>query len=296
MVTKSHFPLLYQVLENWADVPERPPLLIVGFSKIEWNWLENEFLKIMFKLTKPINTKINPDILILEKETAKNTIEVEQTRQFIHALSTTCQNFPIKVGIIPQAQHLTHQSQNALLKTLEEPHARRYLVLLAPLKNSLLPTITSRSFVFNVSSQSALVIGKYLEEKFPSLSDAKRDKIIQWSGLNFGLAVKIAGNYNYWRGIKTFAARQKKLSAAKTLKASNEWQGNPDVQIIDFFYFEKARLVRKLKKFLQKEPGSRINLQNIIKKLNLILDYLDQAQSLSGANPKLMLEAYLLKK
>lgn len=49
-----------------------------------------------------------------------------------------------KVFVVEQAEVMTAQSQNALLKTLEEPAGRALIVLLTDQAGSLLPTIRSR--------------------------------------------------------------------------------------------------------------------------------------------------------
>jgi len=49
-----------------------------------------------------------------------------------------------KVFVIEQAELMTAQAQNAMLKTLEEPAGRTLIILLTDQPNSLLPTIRSR--------------------------------------------------------------------------------------------------------------------------------------------------------
>lgn len=56
--------------------------------------------------------------------------------------------------IISNAQNLTEEAQNALLKTLEEGSGN--IILLAPNENGLLPTVLSRCFISNLSNLSHL--------------------------------------------------------------------------------------------------------------------------------------------
>ena len=51
---------------------------------------------------------------------------------------------PYKVYIIPQADMMTPQAQNALLKTIEEPPEYAVIMLLTENADTLLPTINSR--------------------------------------------------------------------------------------------------------------------------------------------------------
>ena len=49
-----------------------------------------------------------------------------------------------KIYIIPDANKMTEQAQNALLKTIEEPPVYAIIILLTENCDSLLPTIRSR--------------------------------------------------------------------------------------------------------------------------------------------------------
>ena len=53
-------------------------------------------------------------------------------------------NGKYKIYIVPDADMMTVQAQNALLKTIEEPPAYAVILLLTENANSLLPTICSR--------------------------------------------------------------------------------------------------------------------------------------------------------
>lgn len=55
-----------------------------------------------------------------------------------------------RVIILGEAQALTPQAANALLKSMEDTDLRNYFVLLAPQRERLLPTLVSRSWVFNL--------------------------------------------------------------------------------------------------------------------------------------------------
>jgi len=52
--------------------------------------------------------------------------------------------FARRVAVINGAEHLTEAAANALLKTLEEPPAHAHVVLIAPSRSAILPTLASR--------------------------------------------------------------------------------------------------------------------------------------------------------
>lgn len=56
-----------------------------------------------------------------------------------------------KVVVVPQAHRLNGNSQNALLKTLEEPPPHLIFILITPTHTALLPTIVSRSTLVRFS-------------------------------------------------------------------------------------------------------------------------------------------------
>lgn len=85
-----------------------------------------------------------PDLIVIRPET-KSSIGVEVVRDLISRLNlapyySKSQRFIV----IDQAESLTHQAQNALLKLIEEPPARTNIILVATNLESLLVTIRSR--------------------------------------------------------------------------------------------------------------------------------------------------------
>jgi len=73
-------------------------------------------------------------------------ISIESVRDVTHflALRTTSEAPVTRIIMIDNAGLMTHQAQNALLKTIEEPPAGTVLILTAPNELDLLPTIRSR--------------------------------------------------------------------------------------------------------------------------------------------------------
>ncbi|WP_332017724.1 DNA polymerase III subunit delta' [Alteromonas sp. ASW11-130] len=83
----------------------------------------------------------HPDFHLLSSE---KQIGVDSVREAINKLSRTSQLSGNKVLIIPAADTMTEAAANALLKTLEEPTANTYLVLVTHQLSRILPTILSR--------------------------------------------------------------------------------------------------------------------------------------------------------
>lgn len=96
-------------------------------------YIQNEYTK---KATKSY------DIVTLSLE--NNSIGIEDVRTFQKRLTLVPYASAFTIGIIHDADHLTHEAQQALLKTLEEPPPHVLLYLETQSDESLLPTIRSR--------------------------------------------------------------------------------------------------------------------------------------------------------
>ena len=83
----------------------------------------------------------NPDIFIINQDTGWT---IELIRQINHFLSQKPFNHANKIIIIFQAENLNPESQNALLKNLEEPGENNHIILTTSKPSKLLSTIISR--------------------------------------------------------------------------------------------------------------------------------------------------------
>lgn len=120
---------------------------------------------------------------ILQSLKAKEVITLEPTnkvhtiqsiRELSHTLSLHSPH--IRGVIILEADKLSQESGNALLKTLEEPTQNTLLVLTAPDKDTVLETIVSRCFIENLGPREIEITGQDQEkarEIFQNLVRAK---------------------------------------------------------------------------------------------------------------------------
>lgn len=96
---------------------------------------------------KRILSRNHPDVLIVEPEGA--SIKVDQVRQVREMMTMSGMEGQQKVYIINQAEKMTLNAANSLLKFFEEPNEGTYVFLLTEAKNRLLPTILSRAQVIS---------------------------------------------------------------------------------------------------------------------------------------------------
>ena len=91
----------------------------------------------------------HPDIRHVIHE--KATIGVDDIRlQLNNDIMVKPYSRPYKVYIIDEAEKMTEQAQNAMLKTIEEPPEYAVILLLTVNAKLLLPTILSRCILLNV--------------------------------------------------------------------------------------------------------------------------------------------------
>ncbi len=104
-----------------------------------------------------LNNKLNPnnpDIFTIDKTTGWTIELVRQTRHF---LSQKPFNHSNKIIIIYQAENLNIESQNALLKTLEEPGLNNYVILSTSKPTKLLSTINSRCQIIKLKNDHQIL-------------------------------------------------------------------------------------------------------------------------------------------
>ena len=103
---------------------------------------------------------------------------------------------PYKVYIIPEADIMTVQAQNALLKTIEEPPQYAVFILLTENADVLLPTINSRCVMLKLRYIKDALIKKYLMEQM-EIPDYKADVCTAFAQGNMGKAITLATSEHF---------------------------------------------------------------------------------------------------
>lgn len=109
--------------------------------------------------------KNHPDIIMVNHE-KPGTISIDEIRdQVIHDVAIKPYYSPHKIYIIADADLMTPQAQNALLKTIEEPPEYAVILLLTSNADGLLPTIRSRCVRLDLKVVDDSLVKKYLMER-----------------------------------------------------------------------------------------------------------------------------------
>ncbi|HHW32053.1 MAG TPA: AAA family ATPase [Clostridiaceae bacterium] len=109
-------------------------------------------------------SKSNPDYIELEIE--GTSIYVEDIRNMLNSIVIRPVYSDKKVYLIPDADRMTIQAQNSLLKTLEEPPDYSVLILTTSNADALIDTVRSRVSRYDFIKNTANEVYEYLKNNF----------------------------------------------------------------------------------------------------------------------------------
>lgn len=110
--------------------------------------------------------------IVIESETKKGNISIEQIRKLQNELSQVCDYFRIIIIKDASREGLNASSSAALLKTIEEARPKTMFMLLAPNRETVLPTISSRAQTLYLNGMEPEPINPKAQELFMSLVDS----------------------------------------------------------------------------------------------------------------------------
>ena len=138
----------------------------------------------------------HPDIIRLVHE-KPNTISVEDIRSKINAdMGIKPYQGPYKIYLISEAEKMTPQAQNALLKTLEEPPEYGVILILTNSLEAMLPTVLSRCVLLNMKPVPDALVQKYLMETL-QIPDYKAEVCTAFARGNIGRAKLLASSEEF---------------------------------------------------------------------------------------------------
>ena len=112
--------------------------------------LENFTINQENKSFKLIQNGSNPNFNLIDVNTDKKKINIDQIRNLINNLNKSSLNSKPRFVLIDNIEYLNLNSINALLKTLEEPNENIYFILINN-NQRINPTISSRCLNFKIS-------------------------------------------------------------------------------------------------------------------------------------------------
>ncbi len=127
----------------------------------------------------------HPDFFYLnnEEKNIGKTIPIENVRKFKNFFYKTDSISRVKIGIIDPIEDLSINSQNLLLKTIEELPKNSYLFIISNDPANILETIKSRCAFFYVNSLSRSEFDKFISDKY---TDKSKDELQFIKNISFG--------------------------------------------------------------------------------------------------------------
>ncbi|MBQ8188350.1 MAG: DNA polymerase III subunit delta' [Lachnospiraceae bacterium] len=136
-----------------------------------------------------------PDIIRVSHE-KPNTIGVEDIRKITGDIAIKPYSSSRKIYIVNEAEKMTVQAQNALLKTLEEPPEYAVILLLTTNVDTLLPTILSRCVLLTMKPVRDDLVKKYLMKDL-MIPEYKADVCVAFARGNVGKAKALASSEEF---------------------------------------------------------------------------------------------------
>jgi DNA polymerase-3 subunit delta' len=182
--------------------------------------------------------KIDPfDITILDKSASLKTtqsIGIETVKLIQHKLFFKPLKSSNKIVVIEDAQLLTPEAQNALLKILEEPPANTFIFLGTETRESLLSTILSRCQIIELQEEQTTLSDRTYEElnnfieRLPELSIGEKLKHAEQLAKDKEKAVK-------WIENLILVLREQLLQKYVQTKSTNQITHTPQLSTLTSF-------------------------------------------------------------
>ncbi len=213
----------------------------------------------------------HPSFLTVGLDRKESSVKIEDIRGIVEKLSRYSIESGKRVVLLLDADRMTVQAQNALLKSLEEPDMQTHFILTSSSRQNLLPTVLSRCLQISMPLWSEEQIYNFLLKE--NIKDAKN--IASLSEGSIGKALRYSSDNRLHEIISLIDQtidKTKHLSEIPVLSA--EWKNLKDEAelVIDI-------LESRCNKYLKKTSDKQRILQ-----LNKMLDSLIQAQKLLKSN------------
>lgn len=216
-------------------------LIIGGNSQLRDIEIELRLKRFGFK-----SFKDNPDIVSLKKNEDKPSIGIEEIRDLKRRILLKPFFEEYRAIIINNAQDLTIEAQNALLKTLEEPPEHTIIILCTDILERLLPTVISRCEIVKIQNAETAAFNKDLTEYESVLQQIKKRDF-----------------KNGWKVIKHITDRNDAINFVnKLISLVHKQLNNCSEEDLPTWERAGANLL-KTGKYLQANTNVRLTLENI---------------------------------
>lgn len=168
----------------------------------------------------------HPDVKRIRTLPDKNTISVKQIRdELVKDISIRPYGGQYKIYLIEEAERLTVEAQNAMLKTLEEPPAYGIIIMMAESAAAFLPTILSRCVKISLQPLDGKLIKAELGRR--GFENGKASIAAAFAQGSIGQALKLCEDEGFEemrRALFEFLSRIPQLSQLEVMKGAQLWE------------------------------------------------------------------------
>lgn len=228
--------------------------LFIGIEGIGKKLIATEFAKAILCLSDKkycnnckscieFDSDNNPDFLYIEPD--GNSIKIDQIRE----MQKKIQEKPIisknKVYIINNADKMTTEAQNSLLKTLEEPPEFVTIILIGSNENMFLTTIKSRCMILHFNKIDDNQMKKYLKEN-QGLNEVTQNMLELFQG-SIGKAIELKDKQNEYLELEKMIEKLSNTNLIDVVKnADILYQTKDEIyEMLDYINIVLLRLATK---------------------------------------------------
>ncbi len=260
--------------------------LFLGISGIGKKLIAREFAKMILceseekycgkcKSCIEFDTNNNPDFQEIEPD--GNNVKIEQIREMQKKIVEQPIISNKKVYIIDDADLMTREAQNCLLKTLEEPPEFANIILIGSNESNFLSTIKSRCTTIKFGEIPNEEIRQYIKNKY-DLQEIS-DSIIKASNGSIGKAEILKDKQELYTSVDNVINNIEKMDLIDTLKNADViYKSQEDkkeiLEYINIILFEKSKqnqkylncinIVEEAKKRLKANSNYNMTIDNMI--------------------------------
>ena len=260
--------------------------LFVGTSGIGKKLIAREFAKMILcegehkycnkcKSCIEFDSKNNPDFQEIIPDGAN--VKIDQIRQMQSKVFESPIISRNKVYIIDDADLMTKEAQNCLLKTLEEPPEFVTIILIGSNESNFLSTIKSRCIILNFEDIESNSIMNFMKENFPK--DNISENIIDAANGSIGKAILLKDKQELYASIDKIFNNIENLNLIDTLNTADIiYKSQEDkydiLEYINIILFQKLKyntnyintisIVEDAKKRLKANSNYNMTIDNLI--------------------------------
>ena len=180
----------------------------------------------------------HPDVIDVTHEKPASIGVDDVRRQINDTVSIKPYSGGYKLYIVDEAQKMTVQAQNALLKTIEEPPAYVVILLLTSNEEIFLPTILSRCVKLSLKPLTDEQVRSYLKDRL-KVEGPQAEVYIAFARGNLGKAIDLSrseDSQRFYEELAELLKNLKKEDISQLLERIKRWkdEGRDLYQCLDF--------------------------------------------------------------